>query len=415
MAAIRKLNRKRVVLEAMGWGNSKFYQNIKDGLFVGPVKIGLRASAWPSDEVSVLQDAYIAGKSAKEIRALVEKLEAARGNVRKESVNETENSETVKLSIEPCVGNRPFATTCPVSPGTHGEFRMNYYPHHIGDYRRDTSQLTLLEHGVYRQLLDTYYLSEQPIPKDLELVFRKLSAKSEDERKVVEAILIEFFVSSDEGWIHTRCNKEIREYQGKAGRAMVNGKRGGRPKKTEVVISRLSNKTQEKANQEPLTINQELLTINQEPLTRNQEPLKPSVKHTEVTDPPDVLERNQACVDVPPAIKNILQPGTAESCCKAMVEQGVQGCNPHHPVLIALMEAGATEQEFAHAARHAIDKGNHRFAYVIGTVKRQREDALKLMLHRGRMPNKQEALEASNRAATEGWVPPEMRNKNHEP
>ena len=78
MATDRRLDRNRDVRAAMGWGNSTFYQNIKDGLFVEPVKIGPRSSAWPSDEVSTLQDAYIAGESKEQIRKLVAKLHAAR-------------------------------------------------------------------------------------------------------------------------------------------------------------------------------------------------------------------------------------------------------------------------------------------------------------------------------------------------
>jgi uncharacterized protein YdaU (DUF1376 family) len=137
---------------------------------------------------------------------------------------------------------------------------MNYYPHHIGDYRRDTSHLSLLEHGVYRQLIDTYYLSEQPIPKETEVVFRRLSARTDEEKKAVEIVLSEFFSLTDEGWIQTRCHEEIREYQGKANRARDNGKLGGRPKKTNEVIYGLSKETEEKANQEPITINHKPIT-----------------------------------------------------------------------------------------------------------------------------------------------------------
>ncbi|MDN5936679.1 MAG: hypothetical protein L0H75_11000 [Nitrosospira sp.] len=103
-------------------------------------------------------------------------------------------------------------------------------------------------------------------------------------------------------------------------------------------------------------------------------------------------------------------PGVAGACCKSMIRQGVQGCNPHHPTLRALLEAGAVEEEFVEAARSAVARGKASFAYVIGTVKRQREEAAKLVLHRGRMPNRQELLEASNKAATEGWLPPELRS-----
>ena len=127
---------------------------------------------------------------------------------------------------------------------------MHYYQHNIGDYRRDTSHLSLLEHGVYRQLLDTYYLSESPIPTETEVVFRRLSARTDEEKKAVLDVLNEFFFLGESGWIHSRCDKEIAVYQGRVHRARVNGKLGGRPEKTKVVISRNLKETETKANQE---------------------------------------------------------------------------------------------------------------------------------------------------------------------
>jgi uncharacterized protein YdaU (DUF1376 family) len=100
---------------------------------------------------------------------------------------------------------------------------------------------------------------------------------------------------------------------------------------------------------------------------------------------------------------------TAGACCRAMIQLGVQGCNPHHPTFQTLLNAGAVHDEFVQAARNAVARGKASFAYVIGTVKRQREDAAKLVLHQGRMPNSQELLESSNRAAADGWEPPELR------
>ena len=43
---------------------------------------------------------------------------------------------------------------------------MHYYPKNIGDYRRDTMNLSLLEHGVYTTLIDHYTLNEEPISLD---------------------------------------------------------------------------------------------------------------------------------------------------------------------------------------------------------------------------------------------------------
>jgi uncharacterized protein YdaU (DUF1376 family) len=136
---------------------------------------------------------------------------------------------------------------------------MHHYQHHIGDYRRDTMHLTLLEHGVYRQLLDMYYLNELPIPKETQVVFRRLSARTQDEQNAIETILKEFFKDTTDGWIHTRCDIEITAYHEKAEKNRINGKSGGRPKKTQVVIDGLSDanpsETQNNLNHEPLTIN----------------------------------------------------------------------------------------------------------------------------------------------------------------
>lgn len=109
---------------------------------------------------------------------------------------------------------------------------MHYYQHNIGDYRRDTVHLSLLEHGVYRQLLDMYYLSESPIPRETQQVIRRLSARTQDEINAVEIILNEFFSLTDDGWIHKRCDMEIADYRHKAENSRKNGAKGGRPKST---------------------------------------------------------------------------------------------------------------------------------------------------------------------------------------
>jgi prophage regulatory protein len=66
------------VLERRGRSRSSHYADIKAGLFVKPVLIGLRATGTPDYEVDALITARIAGKTDEEIRALVIKLEADR-------------------------------------------------------------------------------------------------------------------------------------------------------------------------------------------------------------------------------------------------------------------------------------------------------------------------------------------------
>lgn len=125
---------------------------------------------------------------------------------------------------------------------------MHYYQFNIADYRKDTMHLSMLEHGAYRQLLDWHYLEQEPIPLETEVVFRRLSARTEEERLAIQIVLKELFTRTDLGYIQHRVIREIDLYMAKADRARQAGKLGGRPKKTDEVISRLSKETETKAN-----------------------------------------------------------------------------------------------------------------------------------------------------------------------
>jgi prophage regulatory protein len=74
----RTMLRLPEVLKRRGKSRSSHYADIKAGLFVKPVKLGLRAQGTPDDEVEALNAATIAEKTSDEIRALVQKLHAAR-------------------------------------------------------------------------------------------------------------------------------------------------------------------------------------------------------------------------------------------------------------------------------------------------------------------------------------------------
>lgn len=84
---------------------------------------------------------------------------------------------------------------------------MNYYQRHIGDYLRDASHLSLLEHGVYTRLMDVYYSREEPIPDDQK--YRLVGARSDEERAAVDAVLSEFFALRDGAWVQSRCESEL--------------------------------------------------------------------------------------------------------------------------------------------------------------------------------------------------------------
>jgi len=131
---------------------------------------------------------------------------------------------------------------------------MHYYKFNIADYRKDTGHLSTIEHGIYRQLIDWYYLDEQPIPEETQVVIRRLRLGF-DEVTFLQNILSDFFVLGKTGYKHKRIEVEIKDYQEQVEKNKNNGKLGGRPKKTQVVISGLPDESQNNPNQEPLTIN----------------------------------------------------------------------------------------------------------------------------------------------------------------
>jgi uncharacterized protein YdaU (DUF1376 family) len=134
---------------------------------------------------------------------------------------------------------------------------MHYYQFNIADYRKDTQHLTPIEHYIYRELMDWYYLDEKQIPKETQLVTRRLRLGSDD-ATLVDSVLGEFFEEGPDGWVHGRIESEIGLYTHKSEVARANGSKGGRPKKprkTQPVKLANPEITQGKANQEPRTIN----------------------------------------------------------------------------------------------------------------------------------------------------------------
>lgn len=136
---------------------------------------------------------------------------------------------------------------------------MHYYPHHIGDYKSATAHLTNEEDLAYRRLLEMYYDTESFIPLETQWVARRLRVGTQ----LLESVLNDFFVRTEEGWKHSRCDLVIREYHEMAEKNRRNGKLGGRPKSnkqgnknpvgSQSVPSGIPVETHWKANQEPIT------------------------------------------------------------------------------------------------------------------------------------------------------------------
>jgi len=94
---------------------------------------------------------------------------------------------------------------------------MHYYEHHIGDYAAATAHLSLIEDAIYCRMLRRYYLTESPLPTDVDAIARLIGAR--DEAAIVKAILLEFFTLDDDGWHQKRADEDISRVRVKAEKA----------------------------------------------------------------------------------------------------------------------------------------------------------------------------------------------------
>ena len=141
---------------------------------------------------------------------------------------------------------------------------MHYYQHNIGDYRKDTSHLSLLEHGIYRQLLDSYYLDETPLCNDLAKLMRSHSVRNADEQQALQNVLTDFFELTEIGYIHKRCDDLIAQFHGKSAKARASAnarwgtkKKVSKRKQSEGNANAMPTQSEGNANHKPGTINQE--------------------------------------------------------------------------------------------------------------------------------------------------------------
>lgn len=159
---------------------------------------------------------------------------------------------------------------------------MHYYSHNIGDYRRDTGHLTMLEHGAYRQLLDSYYLSEKPLTLNHADLMRTHCARTAEEVSAMENVLKDFFVATADGYIHKRCDIEIEAFHAKSTSASESAKARWARVRAEKEANAMRTHSEGNANHKPIT-------NNQEPQTKDQKPLSPKAttakKKTKIPDP----------------------------------------------------------------------------------------------------------------------------------
>ncbi len=213
---------------------------------------------------------------------------------------------------------------------------MHYYQHHIGDFIKDTANLSDHQLATYMRMLWAYYDTEKPIFGELE----DIAFAMRSDEKTVRLLLRHYFKECSEGWSHSRCDREIAEYRTKSESA----KKGAKARWTNAKASPANTDGNADAVRTHTTgsAGATLPDANQEPITNNQEPdgEKPVAVAPHLADlPPELLKdflvvrkAKKAGALTPTALKGIEREGkkagltlveTITACC----EFGWQGFN----------------------------------------------------------------------------------------
>ncbi len=247
---------------------------------------------------------------------------------------------------------------------------MNFYKHHIGDYDAHTAHLSMLEDAAYSRLMRAYYRTERPIPADIKQAARLVRAISKSDREAVEIVLNEFFKLETDGWHNKRCDEEITAYlkQAETNRAIAVAREAKRNK------------------HESFNESSSLREPSHKPLAKNQKPdtSKSSASPPSGAKPPDpvkdeIWQTGKQLLESEG--KTIKEAGSLLGMmCKdygqVLVLQAIRDCSSAHPVVPS--------------------------EWLIARCQERRANA----------SNKQVGLETRNKTATDGWMPPEMREKH---
>lgn len=103
--------------------------------------------------------------------------------------------------------------------------QMHYFQHDIKAFNYATRHLSLLEKGIYRELIDLYYDTESPIISEKNKIFKLIGANTAKEKKIVSDILDEFFFLENGRYYHSKCEEVLEKIRNKSQKARESAQR----------------------------------------------------------------------------------------------------------------------------------------------------------------------------------------------
>jgi uncharacterized protein YdaU (DUF1376 family) len=231
---------------------------------------------------------------------------------------------------------------------------LNYYKRHIGDYAKKAGRLSILQHGVYTQLIDACYDREAFPTRDEAIDW--VWASSTAEVEALDFVLRKFFTLNDGHFVEKSIEADLAAYRAKSemntriAHERETARKAGRTHRARTVHEPSEDRNESPPNHKPIT-------TNQEPQTNTQRaPVAP-----------------ERCGPHGPARAGSV-PSASDAAADAMTAAGLTDVSKGHPTLRKLIEADVSVMELADAAAEAVKRGNG-FAWALARVEGQRRDA----------------------------------------
>lgn len=146
---------------------------------------------------------------------------------------------------------------------------MHYYQHNIKTFNNATRHLTRVERALYRDLIEIYYDTEEPLTADINRLSRLVMANSDDEKDALEYVLSEFFVFLNGAYRHEYCDETIAAYRANKSAKSMAGIASAEARKAK---AKLLKKTKSKQNSTGVKQAFNECATNKEPVTNNHKP-----------------------------------------------------------------------------------------------------------------------------------------------
>ena len=263
-----------------------------------------------------------------------------------------------------------------------------------GDYLKDTTRLSLIEHGAYFKLMLAYYAEEQALPESLAELYIIAGAISAGDKAAVKKVAERYFPVGDDGLRHSkRCDEQIATAQvriadGQGRRDDKKAAEAERQARTRarrtmlfedlrnvgVVPSGMASMAELKAlHVTHVTGDERVTSAHLSRVTSHGESRVTGGVNTGVNTgnqtPDPISITPDTSLHAQGSLSGVTEAGRA---CLLMRKAGCHSTNPSHPDLLAGLAEGVTPEAYAHTAAEGASRSppiSNPFAWAIKTAR----------------------------------------------